>query len=386
MRSIYLDHSSTTPIAPEVLEAMLPVYREAPGNASSVHSFGRRARQLLEQAREAIASALGVSHEEVLFTSGGTESDNAALRGVMEAVRDSERDHIIVSSVEHHAVLAPAEWLEANGASVTFLPVDHDGCVTIDAVRAAITPRTSLVSIMHANNEVGSVQPIGAIARLARENGVVFHTDAVQSFGKIRLDLREIPADLVSVTAHKLYGPKGIGALVIRKGTPFRPQMIGGAQEGNRRAGTENVPLAVGFAKACTLAAQRRVQDEQLQNKLREDLKKEVLRRFPDVLVNGHPTDRLPHILSISFPWELYHLDGETLIAGMDLRGVAVTSGSACSSGTLQASHVLLAMGRDERTARATVRFSLGRSTTEEDLRYAADALEEVVRTARPPA
>jgi cysteine desulfurase len=300
----------------------------------------------------------------------------------MAASFDNGKTHLIVSAIEHHAVLAQAESLEEHGARVTRVPVDAHGCVDPDGVSAAITPRTSLISVMHANNEVGSVQAVGMIADSAHERGVLMHTDAVQSFGKIGLDLREIPVDLVSVTAHKLYGPKGIGALVIRKGTPFRPQMIGGAQEGNRRAGTENVPLAVGFAKACALAIERRVQDERIQDGLREQLRSEVLRRFPDALVNGHPTARLPHILSISFPWERYRLDGETLIAGMDLRGIAVTSGSACTSGTLQASHVLLAMGRDERTARATVRFSVGRGTTEDDIRYAAEALEEVVRTA----
>ena len=383
MRSIYLDHSATTPLAPEVLDAMLPVYREVHGNASSVHEFGRRAKTLLEESRETIAAALGVSHEEILFTSGGTESDNAALRGVFAAAQGEGKNEVVISAVEHHAVLAPAEWLEKNGATVTVVPVNAFGAASLDDVRSAITAHTCLISVMHANNEVGTINRIGEIAGLANEREVAFHTDAVQSFGKLPLDLREIPANLVSITAHKLYGPKGIGALMIRKGTPFRPQIIGGAQEGNRRAGTENVPLAVGFARAVEIAMERRERDALDQAMLRDSLRKEVVRRFPDALFNGHQEDCLPHILSVSFPWELYHIDGEALIAGMDLRGVAVTSGSACTSGTLQPSHVLKAMGRDEKSARATVRFSLGRSTTKEDIRYAADALEEVVRTAK---
>jgi cysteine desulfurase len=382
MRTVYLDHSATTPIAPEVLQAMLPVFQEVHGNASSVHSYGRQAKVRLEESRESIAASLGVGHEELLFTSGGTESDNTALRGVSAAFRESEKNHIIINAAEHHAILAPAEWLKENGGAVTILPVDEFGRVSADDVRSAITPRTCLISVMHGNNEVGTIQPIREIAKLAQERGVLFHTDAVQTFGKVGLDLREVSADLVSVTAHKLYGPKGIGALVIRKGTAFRPQITGGAQEANRRAGTENVPLAVGFAKAVAVAEIRRERDAQRQGALRELLRTQLLRKFPDILVNGHPEERLFHILSVSFPWEEYRLEGETLIAGMDLRGVAVTSGSACTSGTLQASHVLVAMGRDERTARATVRFSLGRSTTEEDVQYAAEMLEDVVRTA----
>jgi cysteine desulfurase len=383
MRSVYLDHSATTPPAPEVVDAVAAAMRDVHGNASSVHAFGRRARMLLEESRETIATALGVGHEELYFTSGGTESDNTALRGVMAAMQEKGRDHLVVSAVEHHAVLAPAEWLEAGGAHLTVVPVDEQGMVSPDDVRKALTPRTALVSVMHANNEVGTVQPVREIAQLVHEFGAVFHTDAVQSFGKLPFDLREIPADLVSVTAHKLYGPKGIGAMVIRKGVPFRPQVVGGAQEMNRRAGTENVPLAAGFARAVSIAATRRMSDATAQESLREKLRELIVQRHPEALVNGHPTTRLHHILSVSFPWEIYQIDGEALIAGMDLRGVAVTSGSACTSGTLEASHVLQAMGREERTARATVRFSLGRSTTEEDVRYAAEALEEVVRVAR---
>jgi cysteine desulfurase len=383
MRSVYLDHSATTPLAPEVVDAVAAAMRDVHGNASSVHAYGRRARTLLEESRETIATALGVGHEELYFTSGGTESDNAALRGVVAAMQEKGRDHLVVSAVEHHAVLAAAEWLEAGGAHLTVVPVDEHGMVSPEDVRKALTPRTALVCVMHANNEVGTVQPVREIAQLAHEVGAVFQTDAVQSFGKLPFDLREIPADLVAITAHKLYGPKGIGAMVIRKGVPFRPQVVGGAQEMNRRAGTENVPLASGFAKAVSIANVRRLSDATVQESLREELREQIVKYHPSVLVNGHPTARLHHILSVSFPWDTYGIDGEALIAGMDLRGVAVTSGSACTSGTLQASHVLQAMGREERTARATVRLSLGRSTTEEDIRYAAEALEEVVRVAK---
>ncbi|MCU0453793.1 MAG: cysteine desulfurase [Bacteroidetes bacterium] len=383
MRTVYLDHSATTPVAPEVIDAMTAAFRDVPGNASSVHAYGRRAKTLLEESRESLAGALGVSHEEVFFTSGGTESDNSALRGVLAATMEDGKDHLIVSVVEHHAVLAAAERLEGQGVRVTVLPVDADGLVSADSIRAAFSSRTALVSVMHANNEVGTVQPIGEIARIAHDHGAAFHTDAVQSFGKLPFDLREVSADLVSLTAHKLYGPKGIGAMVVRKGTPYRAQVVGGAQEMNRRAGTENVPLAAGFAKAVSIASVQRMADATAQEALRERLLALIRRSYPNILVNGHPTTRLHHILSVSFPWDDYAIDGEALIAGMDLRGVAVTSGSACTSGTLQASHVLMAMGRDERTARATVRFSLGRSTTEDDIDYAAEALQEVVRMAK---
>ena len=381
-RLVYLDHSATTPLDPEVLAAMQPVFAELYGNASSVHAFGRSARVKLEESRESIAQVLGVSHDELLFTSGGTESDNFALRGTFAAARRSGRDHLIVSSVEHHAVLATAEKLKGEGASVTVLPVDEYGMVDPERVRSSITPKTFLVSVMHGNNEVGTLEPIHELALLANEHGALFHSDAVQTFGKVRLNLKDTPVDLVSITAHKLYGPKGIGALVVRKGTALVPETVGGAQEGNRRAGTENVPLAVGFAAAVRIAAERRERDAERLVALSGEMKREIGRRFPDLLWNGHPNERLQGIVSISFPWDRYGLDGEALIMGLDLRGVAVTSGSACTSGTLQPSHVLMAMGRDERTARATVRFSLGRATTAEDVKYAAEALEEVVKTA----
>ena len=381
-RLVYLDHSATTPLDPEVLAAMQPVFAELYGNASSVHAFGRSARVKLEESRESIAQVLGVSHDELLFTSGGTESDNFALRGTFAAARQSGRDHLIVSSVEHHAVLATAEKLKGEGASVTVLPVDEYGMVDPERVRSSITPKTFLVSVMHGNNEVGTLEPIHELALLANEHGALFHSDAVQTFGKVRLNLKDTPVDLVSITAHKLYGPKGIGALVVRKGTALVPETVGGAQEGNRRAGTENVPLAVGFAAAVRIAAERRERDAERLVALSGEMKREIGRRFPDLLWNGHPNERLQGIVSISFPWDRYGLDGEALIMGLDLRGVAVTSGSACTSGTLQPSHVLMAMGRDERTARATVRFSLGRATTAEDVKYAAEALEEVVKTA----
>ncbi len=383
MHPIYLDHSATTPVDPEVLAAMQPVFREVHGNASSVHSFGRKARNLLEQSRETIANALGVKHDELFFTSGGTEADNNAILGVMKAAIPKGKKGLAVSAIEHHAILESAEKAEEMGASLELLQVDEYGSVRIPSFQHSNSHGLALVSIMHANNEIGTLQDVVSASRLAKESGAVFHTDAVQSFGKIPFDLQDLPIDLVSITAHKLYGPKGIGALVIRKGTHVEPMIVGGAQEQNRRAGTENVPLAVGFAKAVTIAMERQHEDARRQDELREMLRNKVQDVFPDVLVNGHPTERLPHILSISFPWDVYGLDGEALIMGLDLKGIAVTSGSACTSGTLQPSHVLTAMGRDEKTARATVRFSFGRSNTEDEVEYVAGALKAVVQTAR---
>lgn len=382
MKTIYLDHAATTPVDPAVRDAIARAMEEFPGNASSIHAAGRKARVALEESRETIARSLGVKHDELFFTSGGTESDNYAIRGVLEARRAQGKDHIVVSAIEHHAVLETAEKLSHEGASLTIVPVDRSGSVDPANVASAVTDRTALVSVMHANNEVGTLQPIAGIAAICRAHSVVMHTDAVQSYGKVSLDLSAIPADLVSISAHKIYGPKGIGALVIRKGTLVAPQIVGGAQEHNRRAGTENVPLAIGFAQAVKIAMKRREEDAQKITGLRDRLRSFVVERCPGVVINGDGAPLLPNILNISFPWEQYRLDGEALIMGMDLRGIAVTSGSACTSGTLQPSHVLMAMGLDERTARATVRFSLGRATTDEEILAAADALQDVVRTA----
>jgi cysteine desulfurase len=379
MRRVYLDHSATTPLDPRVFEAMRQAFLEVFGNASSVHAFGREARALLEQSRESVAAFLGARSDEIFFTSGGTESNNTAISGIAEVAAAAGRNHLLVSAVEHHAVLHPAESLRKKGFAVQIIPVDDTGLVDPDEIRKAITPKTCLVSIMHANNEVGTIEPIKEIAAFAREHGVVVHTDAVQSVGKIPVNVDELGVDLLSLSAHKFYGPKGIGVLYIRRGTTIESLIKGGGQESNRRAGTQNVPLAVGVAKALEICAERMTDDaircSRLKHRLRERL------QFDGILFNGHPTRSLPNVLSVSFDSTVREVDGDALIAGMDLRGVAVTSGSACSSGSLEPSHVLLAMGRHEKTASATIRFSLGRSTTEEDIDYAVEALEDVLKT-----
>lgn len=379
MKRVYLDHSATTPLDPAVFDAMQKAFHSAYGNASSIHSFGREARALLEESRDRVARFLGARSDEIFFTSGGTESNNAAILGVAEVAAAEGKTHLVVSAVEHHAVLHPAESLRRKGFAVDIIPVDGFGVVNPDDVRKALTTKTCLISIMQANNEVGTIEPIREIASIARERGVLVHTDAVQSVGKIPVNVDELGVDLLSLSAHKLYGPKGIGILYIKKGTKIEPLLKGGGQESNRRAGTQNVPLAVGLAVAVDVCAARMTDDALRFAELKSYLTSKL--DFPGVLFNGHPTQSLPNVVSISFDSRVHDLDGDVLIAGMDLRGVAVTSGSACTSGSLEPSHVLLAMGRDEKTAQATIRFSMGRSTTTEDLDYAVDALQDVLKT-----
>jgi cysteine desulfurase len=383
MRRIYLDHSATTPLDPQVLDAMMPYLSGIHGNPSSIHLFGREARQALETARASVAGAIGAAAEEVVFTSGGTEADNTALWGVVQALRPHGRDHIVTSQVEHHAVLESAHALAAHGARVDEMPVEASGRLNPGVVRASIRSTTALVSVMHANNEIGTVQPVKEIAEIAHEAGALMHTDAVQSLGKIPFHVDELGVDLASFSAHKIYGPKGIGALYIRKGVRLEPLLRGGSQEVNRRGGTEAVALAVGFAKALEICRNRMEADGARQIELREELRARIAQAFPHALFNGVGTPLLPNILSVSFDSREDQVDGDALVMGLDLRGVAVTSGSACSSGTLEASHVLLALGRDRQTARATVRFSLGRSTTAEDIVFAVQALTEVAAVAR---
>jgi cysteine desulfurase len=379
MRRIYLDHTATTPLDDRVLEAMRPYFAEIFGNASSIHSFGREAKTALENARETIARTIGAHSGELFFTSGGTESDNFAIRGVALAARKKGKNHIITSAAEHHAVLETCEALAAEGFDVTVLPVDPTGLVTAEQVAEAITERTCLVSIMHANNEVGTIYPIEEIASVARARGVPVHTDAVQSLGKVRVDVGEMGVDLMTLSAHKLYGPKGIGALFVRRGTELEPILRGGGQERGKRPGTENVPLAVGFAKAVELAVQEREAEMQRLAALRRKLEARIRDEFPAAIVNGHPSNRLPHILNISFDSSKLHIDGDVLVMNMDLHGVAVTSGSACTSGSMQPSHVLLAMGRDVKTAKATLRFAFGRSNTPDDVDEVVKRLHRVI-------
>lgn len=381
-RQVYLDHCATTPIDPRVVEAMTPYFSPEYGNASSIHSYGRKARRALEESRERIALFIGARYDELFFTSGGTESDNHALVGTVSAGRKEGKSKVITTAVEHHAILDPLSSLESLGVQSRIVPVDEEGTVNPEVIRRELDDVTVLVSVVHANNEVGTIEPLKEIATLCRERGILVHTDAVQSVGKIPVHVNDLGVNLLSMSAHKMYGPKGIGAIYIRKGTKIDSFMKGGAQESNRRAGTENVPLAVGFAKAVELCSYQMEEDNKRILALKEMLKQKIAAQFENALFNGHPVHSLSHVLNVSFDSAKQPLDGEALIMGLDLRGIAVTSGSACSSGSLQPSHVLLAMGRDERTARATIRFSLGRGTTAEDIDYTAEALREVVATA----
>lgn len=379
MRRVYLDHTATTPLDPRVLEAMLPFFSDTFGNASSVHWYGQQARIALEKSRETIATAIGAQPGEVFFTSGGTESDNSAIKGVAYAGRKKGKTHIISSMAEHHAVIDPCEKLREEGFEVKMLSVDSRGLVSPEQVGDAITDTTGLISIMHSNNEVGTIYPVHEITRIARARSVPVHTDAVQSFGKIPVHVKELGVDLMTISAHKLYGPKGIGALYIRRGTEIEPLLQGGGQERRRRPGTENVPLVVGFARAVEIAAAEMLEESKRLARLRDMLEVRIRAEFPAAIINGSPAERLPHILNISFDSTKISLEGDTLLLNMDLRGIAVTSGSACTSGSMQPSHVLLAMGRDARTAKATLRFAFGKRNTEEEVGYVTDCLREVV-------
>ncbi len=379
MKRIYLDYTATTPMDKRVVQAMVPFFTDTFGNGSSIHSFGREAKAALETARESIASLIGARPSELLFMSGGTESDNSALRGIASAHSGIGKKHLIISSIEHHAVLHTAKFLEQEGFEVTLLPVDAKGYVSPDELTRAITDKTLLVSIIHANNEIGSTQDLKAIAEIVHAAGALFHTDAVQSFGKIPLDVSESGVDLASFTAHKIYGPKGIGALYIRRGLEFQPTFHGGSQERNRRPGTESVPLAVGFAKAAELASQEMKEELERLAGLNGLLRSRISNEIAGAVFNS-PVDRaIPNILSVSLNSDEIEIDGDALIINFDLEGIAVTSGSACSSGSLQPSHVIKALGRNDSTTRATVRFSFGRFTSEEDIHIAADAFVRIV-------
>ncbi|MCS7172999.1 MAG: cysteine desulfurase NifS [Armatimonadetes bacterium] len=377
MRRIYLDHASTTPLDPRVLEAMLPYFSERFGNASSVHVLGQEARAAVDEARSILARALGAQPSEVVFTSGATEANNWAILGVAWANEGRGR-HIVTSAIEHHAVLEPCRFLEERGWEVTYLPVDRYGRVGPEDVRRAIRDDTVLVSVMHANNEIGTLQPIPEIARICRERGVLVHTDATQSFGAMPLQVDELGVDLLSASAHKRYGPKGVGLLYVRKGTRIAPLLRGGAQERGRRAGTENVPGIVGFGRAVEIALREREAEQARVQRLRDRLIQGLL-RIESAHLNGHPTERLPNNVNVSFEGT----DSETLLVNLDLAGIAASSGSACTAGSLEPSHVLRAIGLPEGLARGTVRFTLGRWTTEEEVEEALLATEEAVAQVR---
>jgi cysteine desulfurase len=368
-RRVYLDHNASTPVHPEVLEAMLPYFGDRFGNPSSIHGFGREARDGVEAARERVASFLRAGKDEIVFTSGGTESDNAAVKGIAAA---RGRGHIVTSAVEHHAVLRSVQALEKAGFEATYLPVDGHGMVDPDDVRRALRPDTIVVSIMHANSEVGTIQPVGAIGRLTREREIPFHVDAVQTFGKLPLDLDALGIDLLSFSSHKIYGPKGIAGLYIRKGTKMASVQHGGEHERRRRAGTENVPGIIGLGKAVEVRARDMAAEEIRVRALRDRLWTGLERRVPEVRLNGHPTERLPGTCNVCFR----HVESESIVLGLDLKGIAVSAGSACTSGSIEPSHVLVAMAVPLDWAMGTVRCSLGRTTTDEDIDYVLDCVE----------
>jgi cysteine desulfurase len=379
MRHVYLDHTATTPLDPLVLEAMEPFFHETFGNASSIHRFGRESRAALDESRDTLARFLGARASELFFLSGGTEADNAALKGAMWELKKSGKNHIVTDVTEHHAVLETCAYLEGEGFEVTYVPCNSSGMISPDDVRAAIKTTTGIVSVMHANNETGTINPIKEIGEICREKGVLFHSDVVQSFGKLPLNVSEIPVDMLSLSAHKIYGPKGIGAMYIRKGVKIERLMHGGGQERGRRAGTENVAAAVGFARAAELMFESYRNENARLLALKEEMRKMLAEKFPSLIFNGHASKALSHILNVSFDSSKIAVDGEALLFNLDLAGIAVTSGSACTSGSIEPSHVLLAMGRDAAAAKATIRFSMGRSTTREDLIYTVEKLEEVV-------
>jgi cysteine desulfurase len=376
---VYLDHNATTPLHPDVLAAMLPYLSERFGNPSSVHGWGREARQALEEARQAVARALGTADQaSIVFTGSGTEADNLALRGVLEARRERGR-HLIVSAVEHHAILHTAEHLARQGWEVTRLRVDSGGLLDPDDVRRAIRADTILVSLMHSNNETGVLFPIREAARICRERGVLFHTDAIQSFGKIPLDAARLDVDLLSISGHKIHGPKGVGALYIRRGTKMLPLLSGGWQERSRRGGTENVAGAVGLGRAADLLLLDLDDTGRRLAELRDRLEAGLVGAIPGVIRNGHPIQRLPHVSSLAFPGA----EAESLVLALDLEGIGVSSGAACSSGTTEPSHVLEAMGLPPEVVGSAIRFSFGRGTTSEDIEYVLAVLPSIVERVR---
>lgn len=378
MKRIYLDHNATAPVNPDVLKAMLPYFEENFGNASSVHRFGREANEAVAGARQQVADLIGAEPRNIIFTSGGTESDNLAIKGVAYA-NEKKGKHIITSQIEHHAVLNTCKFLEKRGFEVTYIKVDKSGKVDLDQLRDSIRKDTVLITIVHGNNEIGTIQDIDEIGKIAADNGVSFHTDAVQTCGKIPVDVNKSNAALLSMSGHKIYGPKGVGALFLRKGTRLMPLQVGGHHESNRRAGTENVPGIVGMGKAFEIARQSMEKNRKKLVELRDRLQSELANRIGDTVVNGHPTDRLPNTLNMCFRY----VEGESMIMMLDMKGVAVSSGSACTSGSLDPSHVLLAIGLSHEIAHGSLRFSLGAGNTREDVDYVAEVLPEIVERLR---
>lgn len=377
-KRIYVDNAATTPTDPKIAETMLSYMTEKYGNPSSVHSFGREVRKEVTAAREHLAALIGAEPSEIFFTSGGSESDNFALKGIAFA-NQKRGNHIITTQVEHHAVLHTCQWLEQHGFKVTYLPVDEYGMINLDDLKEAITDRTILISIMFANNEVGTIQPIREIGEIAKAKGIYFHTDAVQAIGSVKINVKELHIDLLSLSGHKFYGPKGIGAIYIRRGVKIEPVQQGGAQERNMRAGTENVPAIIGLGMAAQIAMDSFDAKNAHLTELRDQLIQGIQEKIPDIKLNGHLTKRLPGNVNFSFQY----VEGESLLLNLDMKGIAASSGSACTSGSLDPSHVLLAMGMTHETAHGSLRISLGRMNTKEDIAYILEILPEVIERLR---
>ena len=378
MKTIYLDNAATTQTYPEVLDAMLPFFTEHYGNPSSIYSFAGEAGKAVDEARRTIASAIGADASEIYFTGGGSESDNWALKATAEAYA-SKGKHIITSKIEHHAILHTCEWLAKYGIEVTYLDVDENGLVSPEALKAAIRPDTILVSIMTANNEIGTIEPIAELGRIAHEAGALFHTDAVQAFGHIPINVDEMNIDMLSASGHKFNGPKGIGFMYIRKGVKIRSFIHGGSQERSRRAGTHNVPGIVGMAKAASLAVEQMNERMTYETKLRDHLIERVLNEIPYVRLNGHRTNRLPNNANFCFRF----IEGESMLILLDQNGICGSSGSACTSGSLDPSHVLLAIGLPHEIAHGSLRLTLSEKTTMEDIDFTVDKLKEIIERLR---
>ncbi len=375
---IYLDYAATTPMRPEVVEAMMPYFTKEFGNPSSLYTLGRNARGAIEDARDRIAAFIGADSREIVFTSGGTEADNFAIKGVAYA-NEKKGKHIITTPIEHHAVLEPCHFLNKRGFDLTYLPVDEHGIVDPADVEKAITDTTVLVSVMHANNEVGTIEPLEEISKITRAKGVFLHTDAVQTFGHIPVNVNDLGVDLLSVSAHKLYGPKGVGALYVRRGTRMASFMQGGSQESNRRAGTHNVAGIVGFAKAVEIAEREMVVEAMRLAELRDYIIRGIFENIPNSRLNGHPTKRLPNNVNMC----LVGAEGEAILLSLDMEGISSSSGSACTSGTLDPSHVLLSMGVPAEIAHSSLRLTLGKETTKEDVDYLLDILPPTIERLR---
>jgi cysteine desulfurase len=378
MKKVYFDYAATTPTDPEVLAAMEPYFFERFGNASSLHAYGQEAKKAVEDAREMLAEFIGAAPEEIVFTSGGTESDNFALLGSAYAL-EKKGNHIITSAIEHHAISEPAKFLEKKGFKVTYLKVDKDGLVSPQELREAITDKTILVSIMQANNEIGTLEPIAELGKMVKEKGIYFHTDAVQTIGHIPVNVDELNVDILSLSGHKFYGPKGVGALYIRKGSRLETFMRGGDQERGRRGSTYNTTGIVGLGKAIELCRKNMKNEIKFQTALRDKLIKEIPARIPEVRLNGHPVKRLPNNVNFS----IKYIEGESMLLNLDLFGIACSTGSACTSSSLEPSHVLLAIGLDHETAHGSLRITLGRWTKESDIEYLLEKLPPIVQKLR---